>query len=405
MANNVYIGNRYVPVFANPVEWNNLREYEPLTIVTYQGTAYTSRQTVPVGTELSNRDYWVVTGNYNAQVEAYRQEVENTKTELENSITNATTKKFVFIGDSYCDPNLGGFANGIATIPMEMVNQLGWTAYIYEKGGAGFTGNSQGKTFSDLLDDAITDHGSEKITNIVVMGGCNESTVQTELNNAIDTFVNKAVATWPNVLICMAMVGGRWGQMGEFQLPRYLYNFHRQNTTCISNAYLPMRNTGYFSDNVHPNNLGVRTIGSLIATAIVGNSIVGYAEGFNVPSSENINLLLKDGSYKNINMYLTTDSYLIPGNQSITFVSVPTTTSGRAYDGEVALLQRGHNGINLGTISGLASIDNSTYVPAILKIVDSDTSDANLNVILHTYGAFNAASSVIAFYPNQQNIM
>lgn len=76
MKNNIYIGNRYVPVFADPVEWNNLREYEPLTIVTYQGTAYTSRKTVPVGTALNNTDYWVVTGNYNAQVEAYRQETQ-----------------------------------------------------------------------------------------------------------------------------------------------------------------------------------------------------------------------------------------------------------------------------------------------------------------------------------------
>lgn len=73
--NNVYIGNRYVPIFANPVEWDNLREYEPLTIVTYQGTSYTSKKRVPVGTELSDTEYWVVTGNYNAQVEAYRQQV------------------------------------------------------------------------------------------------------------------------------------------------------------------------------------------------------------------------------------------------------------------------------------------------------------------------------------------
>lgn len=79
MANNIYIGNRYVPVFANPVEWDNLREYEPLTIVTYQGTSYTSKKRVPVGIGLDNKDYWVVTGNYNAQVEAYRQEVEETK--------------------------------------------------------------------------------------------------------------------------------------------------------------------------------------------------------------------------------------------------------------------------------------------------------------------------------------
>ena len=79
MANNIYIGNRYVPIFANPVEWDNLREYEPLTIVTYQGTAYTSRKTVPVGTALSNTEYWVVTGNYNAQVEMYRREVDKIK--------------------------------------------------------------------------------------------------------------------------------------------------------------------------------------------------------------------------------------------------------------------------------------------------------------------------------------
>lgn len=79
MANNIYIGNRYVPIFANPVEWDNLREYEALTIVTYQGTAYTSRKTVPVGTALSNTEYWVVTGNYNAQVEMYRRELDKIK--------------------------------------------------------------------------------------------------------------------------------------------------------------------------------------------------------------------------------------------------------------------------------------------------------------------------------------
>ena len=79
MANNIYIGNRYVPVFANPVEWDNLREYEPLTIVTYQGTSYTSKKTVPVGIGLDNKDYWVVTGNYNQQVEAYRQETNEVK--------------------------------------------------------------------------------------------------------------------------------------------------------------------------------------------------------------------------------------------------------------------------------------------------------------------------------------
>lgn len=75
MAVTQYIGARYVPIFANPVQWTNDRAYEPLTIVMYQGASYTSRQAVPIGVEITNEDFWVLSGNYNAQVEQYRQEV------------------------------------------------------------------------------------------------------------------------------------------------------------------------------------------------------------------------------------------------------------------------------------------------------------------------------------------
>lgn len=70
-----YIGARYVPIFADPVAWDNVRTYEPLTIVQYQGNSYTSKQYVPSGIDISNETYWVLSGNYNAQVEQYRQEV------------------------------------------------------------------------------------------------------------------------------------------------------------------------------------------------------------------------------------------------------------------------------------------------------------------------------------------
>ena len=75
MAVTQYIGARYVPITANPIEWSNANAYEPLTIVTYQGNSYTSRQYVPVGIDITNDNYWALTGNYNAQVEQYRQEV------------------------------------------------------------------------------------------------------------------------------------------------------------------------------------------------------------------------------------------------------------------------------------------------------------------------------------------
>lgn len=72
-----YIGARYVPLFAEPIDWDITKTYEPLTIVLYQGNSYTSRQHVPTGIEITDERYWAETGNYNAQVEAYRTEVLN----------------------------------------------------------------------------------------------------------------------------------------------------------------------------------------------------------------------------------------------------------------------------------------------------------------------------------------
>ena len=63
-----YVGARYVPLFANPIDWDITKAYEPLTIVYHQGNSYTSRQSVPTGTDINNDTYWALTGNYNAQI-------------------------------------------------------------------------------------------------------------------------------------------------------------------------------------------------------------------------------------------------------------------------------------------------------------------------------------------------
>ena len=79
---NVYVGHRYAPKMFG--EWNNENIYEPLSIVQYQGASYTSRQYVPVGVEITNEDYWALTGNYNAQIEQYRQDVRKYGEEVAN---------------------------------------------------------------------------------------------------------------------------------------------------------------------------------------------------------------------------------------------------------------------------------------------------------------------------------
>lgn len=137
---NTYIGARYVPIFNGT--WNNSKKYEPLVIVEYQGNSYTSKTYVPIGIDINNTEYWALTGNYNAQVEAYRQEVEQLKqqvndfggeidtieTELTETTATATgaynasfkqtnKKKAVFFGDSLTVGDMGGSSHIIADKP------------------------------------------------------------------------------------------------------------------------------------------------------------------------------------------------------------------------------------------------------------------------------------------------
>ena len=78
MATRQYVGARYVPKFYDyngSSAWRSGTEYEALTIVTVNGNSYTSKIPVPssVGSPDQNPEYWVATGLYNEQVEAYRQ--------------------------------------------------------------------------------------------------------------------------------------------------------------------------------------------------------------------------------------------------------------------------------------------------------------------------------------------
>ena len=90
MAVTQYIGARYVPLFANPAEWDSSREYEPLTIVLYQGASYTSKQAVPSGIAITDENFWARTGDYNAQVEQYRQEVRTFDGRITTNANNIT---------------------------------------------------------------------------------------------------------------------------------------------------------------------------------------------------------------------------------------------------------------------------------------------------------------------------
>ena len=77
-----YIGSRYVPIFADPIEWDIHKSYESLTIVTHDGESYTSKCNVGPGVDITNTRYWAKTGAYNAQVEQYKSEVRDLSSQV-----------------------------------------------------------------------------------------------------------------------------------------------------------------------------------------------------------------------------------------------------------------------------------------------------------------------------------
>lgn len=284
-----YVGARYVPKFSdvNDGEWSSTYSYEALIIVRYGNDYYTSKKPVPVGIEITNDEYWVLSGDYNGAISALNGRVDGVQDELDDAeediakLRNDVDRRYIFIGDSYAE--LTSVTNAWIGVSCGIIGcTLGTNAYKYTKGGAGFVGNSQGKTFGDLIADAYTDLGDNAslITDIIVCGGCNDSdtsyTTQ-QINTAKENFYNYVFQHFPNAHIFIGCIGGfqDWTQRNKLEEVRWIYNYQTAKVTPIYNAYIPMLNNGFFSDRVHPNASGLNAIGMVVGTAVLAKSPFG----------------------------------------------------------------------------------------------------------------------------------
>jgi lysophospholipase L1-like esterase len=205
-----YVGARYVPLFSTPLEWSNTREYEPLTIVLNEGNSYTSRQFVPLGIDISNESYWALTGNYDAQVEQYRQEVQAFDGRITTNETNiaalqktaGATRHFtkgIAIGDSWGTGTYSGSEHPADGWPAKLKTMLGIDMINACVGGQGFVTGSQ--TFLTQLQNVDQSYRDADI--IVVLGGQNDGSNHTEaeLDQAVYNFFSYATQTYPNAEI------------------------------------------------------------------------------------------------------------------------------------------------------------------------------------------------------------
>ena len=85
-------------------EWDDEKEYDRLSVVLHEGNSYTSKKRVPAGIDILNKDFWVVTGNYNSQVENYRQETIQYKNDTDDVIIQLQDDLDKKIGDVFVNP-------------------------------------------------------------------------------------------------------------------------------------------------------------------------------------------------------------------------------------------------------------------------------------------------------------
>lgn len=302
-----YTGMRYVPVFADPPEWSSANSYEPLEIVIHQGNSYTSKTFVPVGIDISDPQYWALTGNYNAQVEQYRQEVSQYSQEVSQyrqevlkldgrvndnaqAIVNLkgellSQKHMVLIGDSYTNP-----AVPLGNTPLwweYVCKNLNVVAHNYAKGGAGY--QVRDNLFSTQVAKAVADttYDHKMVEYCVVYGGINDigQIAATMVQNVYDALQKEFV----NAKVVIALNAGQKNQRNHSNNRRTLVRDMAQSGIDIfSTAGIEL-----FIDTVdstHPSTQGNKVLGAYMTSKIggIGFSYVSTAQNSIAPISGSV---------------------------------------------------------------------------------------------------------------------
>lgn len=273
LINRQYVGARYVPKFMG--EWNKSLQYEALSVVTYLGNSFTSKVPVPANIDISNKSYWVNTGNYNAQVEAYRQQTAQLENNLNNEIINRkndTKDNILWIGDSYSVNYNHKLPNGVR----DMLNAKNW--YEYSKGGAGFLGAWAGASFNDLIEQAKNEMSAgqkEMIKYVYIVGGANDSSfLWPDLKTKVASTVQNARNSFPNAQVCFIFASCAYDTYQD--LFTKTTNIANDNyMPCIfAMPYYYLTGAFYNTDNLHFTESATNYIINVISNLLCGASYI-----------------------------------------------------------------------------------------------------------------------------------
>lgn len=264
--NNVYIGNRYVPAFANPTQWSASMSYEPLTIVTNNGNSYTSKQFVPAGTQLTDTNYWAMTGNFNAQLNSIYNQLINIKKDPFQS-------KYIVIGDS--------FANQQNSWVTQLRSLLGVSAadfIVSANPGTGFHSGGYLNALNTLIN---TISNPQSFDYIIVQGGANDNHPSTyQVANEIVQFAQRSKSVFINAMIIVVYTATNYqknvyetdGQLRLNTRYQYILGSAMSGIKCLPDAYTVFTDLAYMlgTDGVHPTSDGNTELANYIFFNLTG---------------------------------------------------------------------------------------------------------------------------------------
>lgn len=271
-----YIGARYVPKFSeiNGGVWDNSYTYEPLEIVQHGLDFYTSKKPVPTGVAITNSDYWVLTGQYNANIQALRQDVDEILDELPKKEYSVKNRKFLVIGDSYTR----GLGDKLINA---LISALGSPSYLRVAGdGYGFVGKASGYDWESLL-SSTTIADKDTFTDVIIIGGTNDrNQTKADILSAMSSLNTYIKANFANINnIYCGMIGALLSDSTNFNHMGQTYHTYVEGS--IANAWRYLKNIECVAlnpdlwdagDVMHPTQAGVAEIGRQVAQAVMTGS-------------------------------------------------------------------------------------------------------------------------------------
>ncbi len=303
-----YVGARYVPKLFDDgqggISWQSDTYYEPLTIVSYRNSVYTSRKPVPasIGEPPVHSEYWALTGIDNGeiqeikrQINAVQEDVNNINTEISGvksdlaetggevatisadltsvrndlTATQASMKQisginsfsdsyFLFIGDSYATGGVGDGGTpttGWAAPLAEYIRSMGGKVYYSINGGEAF--------FNGKYLEQLNNAPKKPYTHILILGGFNDFDMNAS-DVTVSQFASRARTLYPKAQVMVGNVAiGNRGYYRKVMASRKAMHRHVVNNgmTWINNAHLWMHRASYVQpDGVHPTQAGINDL-------------------------------------------------------------------------------------------------------------------------------------------------